>query len=101
MDIYLALANVFKDAGVGGRLASHVMVLWQTINRDGNPASPQTHPLFGDWNHRAGYYQGENPLLAKGRQQAAKLAVPNERLASYQRHMQWAMLRNQGENAGD
>src|SRR4029077_9668976 len=78
----LAAFHVLEEALVGRRLAPDVVMLRQPIHGDGYPQERDLHPLDRDGNHRAGNDEREYAQITEGGENAAQLAMADERLAA-------------------
>ena len=99
MDIHFAVADILQDAIVGCGLAAFIVMLRESVHRHRHPAPRQPDPLLRDRNYPAGDNQSEDPAVAQLGQDAAEFAVPHERFATDQRHVQRTMLHNQIQHA--
>jgi hypothetical protein len=93
-----AVANIFQNAGVGGGLATFVVMLWKAVDGDGNAAAWQADPLFWNWDYSAGDDQREDTTAAKLGQDAAQFAMPDQWFTADQRHVKGAMALHQIHN---
>jgi hypothetical protein len=99
MNVHFAVADIFQNAGVGRRLAARIVVFGQSIDGDGNPIPPQSHPFHWDGDNPAGHHHSKNILLAERRQYPAKFAMSDHGLATYQRNMERPVFFHQTQNS--
>jgi hypothetical protein len=101
MDGDIATLYVLEDALVGCGLTADVVMLGQTVYRDGHTQTRDLHPLNGDRNHGTGNHHRKYAQFAKGGKHAAQLAMPDQRLAAYQGNLERLVLANESQDTFD
>ena len=95
MHDHLMSANAFKNAGVSGWFATHVMLRLQTIDGYHDIEPLYARPFWWNLTKRTGYHLDVNTAVLKQRQKAGDFTMPHQRIAPHKGEMQWTMFIHQ------
>src|SRR6266852_4254990 len=101
MGIDLAAFYVLENALVGCGLAANIVMLGETVDGNRDAQARDAHPLHRDGNHGAGNHESEYTQLAEGGENAAQLAMTDQRFAAHQGNVERLMLAHKLQDAID
>lgn len=101
VNVDLAAFDVFEDALVGGGLAANVVMLWETVNGDGNAETWDLHPFGRDGDDSAGDNEREDVERAEGGENTTELAMADQGFAAHQGNVDRLVFANESQDTID